>query len=460
MNRPIDMIIEGGRVVTGGAVSEATILISGETIVGVVAPGTLVVGSENAERLDASRKIVIPGVIDAHVHLDSYSGHADSFASLSTAAAFGGVTTMIPYIQGKVGMPVKEFLGNMREEGEAQSLIDFAMHCRLNAPERGGHAPFDDAFDAGVTSFKVFMAYRKRGIMWDDYNLFEALEYIGQRGGVFCCHAENGDVIDYLEDKFAAQGRYTPENFADVRPPEAEAEATFRVLTIAKLARCPLYLVHMSTGEAIALAHQARLTGQQVWTETCPQYVTLTNEEMTRQGGLAKIAPPLRERCELESIWRAAADGSVNTVGSDHAAWPWNNKSLPNEKFPEIVFGMPGVETMLPLMFSEGVAKNRIDLPKLVELLCEAPARIFGLAPKKGVIAVGADADLVLIDPEREWRIEGKDMHSLAGYTAHEGWTIRGKPATTVLRGRVMVQEGRLMQTAGFGRYLPRSIRG
>ncbi len=459
MAKRIDMVVEGGRVVAGGTVAEATVAISEGTIAALLAPGVLPPEAAHAQRIDASGKIVMPGVVDAHVHIANFTPQADTFASMSTAAAFGGVTTAIPYIQGKVGMPAREFLTHFRDEGEAQSLVDFAMHCRLQAPERGVTRQFDDALELGVTSFKMFMAYRKRGIMWDDYSLYEALDCIGQRGGLFCCHAENGDVIDYLEDKFAAEGRYTPDNYLAVRPPEAEVEATFRVLTIARLARCPLYLVHMSTGQGISLAHQAQLAGQPVWVESCPQYLTLTDDDVKRLGGLAKCAPPPRDRSDVDAVWQAVADGSVQTIGSDHAPWPLENKSLPPERFAEVFFGLPGIESMLPVMYSEGVARGRIDLPRMVEVLCEAPARAFGLFPRKGAIAVGADADLVLLDPDREWKITATEMHSQAGYTPYEGWTVRGKPATTILRGKVVVQDGKLMQSPGCGRYLPRVAR-
>ncbi len=459
MVEKIDTLVEGGLVVAGGAVSHVTVAISDGKIAALLAPGMLPPEAAQAQRVDATDKIVMPGVVDAHVHIANFNVQVDSFPSISAAAAFAGVTTVIPYIQGKVGMPVREFLTHFRDEGEAESLVDFGMHCRLQAPERGVTTQFDDAFDLGVTSFKMFMAYRKFGIMWDDYSLYEALEYIGQRGGMFCCHAENGDMIDYLEDKYQAEGRYTPENYLAVRPPEAEIEATFRALNVAKLAKCPLYLVHMSTGRGIALAHEAQLAGQEVWIESCPHYLTLTAEEMKRQGGKTKIAPPLRNQAELDAVWQAVSDRTVQVIGSDHAPYPLENKSLPAERFSEIFFGAPGTETMLPIMYSEGVAKGRIDLPRLVELLCEAPARIFGLAPRKGSITVGADADLVLFDPNAQWKIQAKDMHSQTGYTPYEGWAIQGKPAATIVRGQFVMRDGQLMQSPGYGTYLPRSIR-
>jgi len=446
MGRQIDTLVEGGKVVSGGRVSEATVAIAAGKILGLLSPG-MEVTPGTARRIDASGKIVMPGIIDAHIHFGMFTAHVDDFTSATTAAAYGGVTSVIIYAMGKAGMPVREFLEHWREEGEARSMVDFAMHCRLPAPERGNTRQFTEAFEAGVTSFKMFMAYRNQSIMWDDYSLLEAMEFIGERNGIVCCHAENGDIADYMEDKFQARGQYSPENFLSIRPSEAEVEATYRALTLARLAKCPLYVVHMTTPSAIALVHQARLAGQQVWSETCPQYLALTQEEVVRQGGLAKIAPPLRTKEEREGVWQAVMSGMVDVVGSDHAPYPFEMKSLPRERFAEARFGMPNIETMLGVLYSEGVARGRIDLPRLVELLCEGPARVFGLAPRKGSIAVGADADLVIFDPDAEWRVSSKDLHSRSGYTAYEGWTLRGKLKTTIVRGQVVVEDGELRQS-------------
>ena len=458
MGNQIDTLVEGGMVVAGGMVREATVAIGDGKIVGLLSSG-VDVSSAMARRIDATGKIVMPGIVDAHVHFGMFTAHIDDFTSATTAAAYGGVTTVIIYAMGQPGMPVGEYLEHWRTEGESRSVVDFAMHCRLPAPERGNTRQFVDAFEAGVTSFKIFMAYRNQGIMYDDYSLLEALTFLGERQGIVCVHAENGDLCDYLEDRFKARGQYSPENFLSTRPSDAEVEATYRALTLARLAKCPLYVVHMTTPAAIALVHQARLAGQRAWSETCPQYLALTHDDVIRHGGLAKIAPPLRTSEERDGVWQAVMNGTVDVVGSDHAPYPFEMKSLPRERFLEARFGMPNVETMLGVLYSEGVAKGRIDLPRLVELLCETPAKVFGLAPRKGAIAVGADADLVLFDPDAEWRVHRHDLHSLSGYSAYEGWTLRGKLVSTIIRGEVVVEDGTLRQSAGYGQYLARTPR-
>ena len=456
MGSRIDTLIEGGAVVAGGQVSEATIAIGDGKIVGLLSPG-VPVAEATARRIDASGKLVLPGVVDAHVHFGMFTAHVDDFTSATTAAACGGVTSVVIYAMGTPGMPTREFLNHWRKEGESRSVVDFAMHCRLGAPDRGNTRQFTEAFDAGVTSFKIFMAYRNQGIMYDDWSLAEAMEFIGERRGIVCCHAENGDLCDYLEAKFQSEGRYSPENYLLTRPSEAEVEATHLALTLARLARCPLYVVHMTTPAAIALVHQARLGGQPAWSETCPQYLALTHDDVIRHGGLAKIAPPLRTKEERDGVWQAVMNRTVDVVGSDHAPYPFEMKSLPRERFLEARFGMPNVETMLGVLYSEGVAKGRINLPRMVELLCEEPARVFGLAPRKGRIAVGADADLVVFNPDREWRVSREDLHSKSGYSAYEGWTLRGKVERTIIRGEVVVEDGALRQSPGSGEYLART---
>jgi dihydropyrimidinase len=451
-----DLIVSSDQVVVGERVVAAGIAIQGERIAALLDLEQARQPGLAARTIDASGKVVLPGVIDAHVHHRTRNESADSWESLTRAAAHGGVTTVIPYITGPVGTPLGENLEYQRREGEREALIDFAMHCRLNGPSDEVFEQLPDAFAFGVPSFKLFMAYRKRGIMWDGPPLLRALETLGRLGGIWNCHAEDGDLIDYLEDLFIARDEYRPETYLPSRPHLAEVEAAFRAIQLCRQFGCRLYLVHTSVAAVPPLATQARRSGQPVVVETCPQYLTLTDDDVRRIGGKAKMAPPPRHREDADAIWQGLAFGDVQVVASDHAPWPYEKKSLPPERFAEIPFGAPGVETLLPILYSEGVARGRLSLPGLAELLSGAPARIFGLAPRKGAIALGADADLVVIDPNARWRLDEQQLHSEAGYSNYHGWELQGRPLLSLVRGQVVLDGNHLQVQPGYGIYLPR----
>ncbi len=455
-----DLMVIGERVVVGDGVVAAGIAIKGEQVAALL-------DAEQARRpglatrtIDVGDKIVLPGVIDAHVHHRTLNDTADSWGSLTRGAALGGVTTVIPYIPHCPPMSLGETLEYFRDEGERESVIDFAMHCRLGGPTDDVFDQIPEAFAVGVPSFKMFLAYRKRGIMWDGAPLMRALETIGGLGGTWCCHAENGDLIDFLEDRYIAQGAYTAETYLATRPHVAELEAAFRAIQLASALDCRLYLVHTSVADVLPIAAVARRAGKQVVVETCPQYLTLTDETTRRNGGLAKIAPPMRYPEDNQALWHGLVAGDVQVVASDHAPGPPDKKRYPPERFGEISYGAPGTETLLPLLYSEGVARGRISLPRLAELLSEAPARVFGLYPRKGRIAPGADADLVVIDPTVRWRLDGSTLQSEAGYSNWNGWELEGKPVLSLLRGRVLLDGEELRQGSGGGTYLPRFVDG
>jgi D-hydantoinase len=457
-NAEYDLIVVGDQVVVGERVVAAGIAVKGERIAALLERDEARRPGLAARTIDASGKVVLPGAIDAHVHHRTMNDAADSWESVTRAAAHGGVTTIIPYISGPVGTPLGETLAYQRDEGERQSLVDFAMHCRLNGPSDEVFEQIPDAFALGVPSFKLFMAYRKRGIMWEGQPLMRALDTIGRLGGIWNCHAENGDLIDYLEDRHLERGAYRPENYLATRPHLAEVEAAFRAMQLAAQFDCRLYLVHTSVAGVLPLAREARRSGRRVVVETCPQYLTLTDQDTRRIGGRAKMAPPPRHPADIEALWHGLAFGDVLVVASDHAPWPYEKKSLPPERFAEIPFGAPGVETILLLLYSEGVAKGRLSLPRLAEVLSGAPARTFGLAPRKGAIAPGADADLVIIDPAVRWRLDERQLHSEAGYSNWNGRELQGKPILSLLRGQILLDGDHLCVEPGFGSYLPRSV--
>jgi dihydropyrimidinase len=448
----VDLLISGGRVVAGNAVVDACVAISGERIVALCSPDAAIPATEV---VDARGLYVLPGAIDPHVHFKIFNSMVDDFTTASTAAAYGGVTTIIPFVSGDERMSVAEFVDYWIDQGQRQSVVDFAMHCRLR-PDAALIDQVPDAIMRGITSVKMFQAYRKRGLLFSDDLLLRTMEIVGRHGGLAMVHAENGWVIDHLEDRLAAIGRTGPQHYLASRPHLAEAEAVARAIVLADVAVCPLYIVHLSTREGLEAIAAARARGQHVYAETCPQYLYLTDAEMTRQKGLAKIAPPLRWDRDRDALWGGLDRGDVQTVGSDHAPFTVAEKRIAETNIFEAGFGMPGIETMAPLLWSAGLGSGSLSLPQTVAALSENTAKIFGLYPNKGAIRVGSDADLVLLDPDTEWTIQGAELHSQAGYTCFEGRRVKGKVVASFLRGRPLLREGKIQQAPGYGRYIPR----
>ncbi|MCL6641660.1 MAG: amidohydrolase family protein, partial [Candidatus Rokubacteria bacterium] len=350
---------------------------------------------------------------------------------------------------------VGEALDLFIEEGRRRSLVDFAMHCRLRPdPELIDRIP--EAVERGVPSMKFFLAYRKRGLLFSDDLALRLLEITAGCQGLALVHAENGWVIDHLEDRLAAAGRTAPTDYLASRPHVTESEAVARAITLAELAGCPLYIVHLSTREGLDEVRRARARGAVVFAETCPQYLFLTDAEMARQKGLAKIAPPLRWDRDREALWDGLRDGSVQTIGSDHAPFTAGDKAVGERDIFAAGFGMPGLETMVPLVLGGPGERGGLDPAGLARRLSENAARIFGLYPRKGTLRVGADADFVVWDPDVETTIRAGDLHSRAGYTCFEGWRVRGRIRAVYQRGRALVEDGVLRAGPGAGRFLAR----
>jgi dihydropyrimidinase len=414
-------------IVTGGRLVDATNVIPGDLCIrdgkieAVVrearpGPGTRVV--------DARGCYVLPGILDAHVH----PVYADNLETLSLGAAHGGVTTLLHFVgSGKFAAwgakpewSLEDSIRHFQEEGERTSYLDFGFHAALaQADDYRRSVP--GAVGLGVASFKMFMAYRSRGMMLTDDQLLDAMETIAAAGALAMVHAENGSAIDHLEQKLIAAGRTGPEHYLESRPSLLEAEATARAVVLARIAACPLYVVHVSCREALAVTTRAKAEGQRVFAETCPHYLVLTDDEVRRQGPGAKIGPPLRTRADVDALWGYARDGAVDTVASDHGAHPPEAKRRGADNIFAAAFGVPGTETLLPITYHYGVQEGRIPITRLVDLLAERPAKIFGLYPRKGTWQVGADADLVVLDPAGSVTVTAGSQHSNAGYTPYEG---------------------------------------
>ncbi len=435
-----DLLVRGGRVVSEGDVIRADVAVS-EGVIAAIGPDLDV----NAERtIDASDRYVLPGILDVHTH----PVYLDDLHGLSVTAAHGGVTTLIHYAYVKPGDGLLETIRRFREEGESGSILDFALHGGLFDPKNQSHE-IPDAIAEGVTSFKMFMTYAKLGWMTDDYQLMRTLDIIARAGGMGMVHAENGLATDYLQDRVLEEGRDPKATFVETRPAVLEAEAIHRAIAIARVADCPLYIPHMSAALGIDVVATARAEGQRVYAETCPQYLTLTHEDLLRLGPLLKIGPPLRDEDDRAALWHALAEGAIDTIASDHAP---KEKRIDDDFFAA-PYGSPQVETMLSLVHDEGVRNERVDWLRLVRVLCENPARIFGLYPRKGTLRPGSDADLVIFDPKAEWTIERVHQHSQALYSAYEGRICVGKPVTVIQRGVVVVEEGGLVARPGCGRF-------
>lgn len=456
----VDTIVEGGRVVTPSEVVETDIAIRAGRI---VALGPAAALPPAARRVDVGGRYVLPGLIDCHVHLGPVY---DDWRTGPLAAAHAGLTTVLSFVEvdAEAGETLPRALGRLREEAGAQSVVDFGFHFILN------NQPYlldglAETFRQGVTSYKLFMTYKRRPHrMCSDEFIARAMERIAALGGLCQLHCENGDVLFYLEEKAIAEGRVRPTDFPATCPDWAEEEAINRAIRLGAMTGCPVYVVHLSTRLGLERIRQAQAAGQTVWTETCPQYLLLTDQAMETWGPLAKIGPPLRPAGgpDREALWQGAARGSIATVASDHSPRPraqkepgWKNIFVDPAGKP-IPFGSPSLETLVPLMWSEGVVRRGLGPTWMARVMAENPARIFGLHPGKGGIRIGADADLTVIDPDAEGVITVEDHKGIAGWTLYEGWKVRGRVAMTMLRGEILVQDGRLQRRPGSGRFLER----
>ncbi len=454
----VDTVVVSDRIVTATEVFEGAVAIKDGRI---VALGPQNVLPDAANVIDARGKIVFPGAIDCHVHLGP---EYDDWRGGPEIAALAGLTTILVFVLTEGAETLPQSITRQKDEHEKSSVLDFGYHFilqnRLSVLEG-----IPEAVRMGVPSFKMFMTYKKRGDrMCSDDFICRALEVIGGAGGLAQFHCENGDVIAYLEDKALAAGKVAPTDFPATCPPWTEEEAINRVIHMGGLTNAPVYVVHLSTQLGLERIKRAQALGQRVFTETCPQYMLLSEQEMVKWGPLAKIGPPLRPAGgrDREALWDGVAQGFISSVASDHSPRPkkmkepgWKNIFV-DDAGKVVPFGSPGLETLVPLVYGEGVVKRGLPLTWMARVLGENPARIFGLYPRKGAIRLGADADLTIIDPEPEVTIRVADHKGIAGWTLYEGWPERGRPWMTLLRGEALLRNGKLEQAPGFGRFLAR----
>jgi dihydropyrimidinase len=453
----MDLIIKNGMVVTATESYRADIGVDGGTIA--------LIGRDlsGEEVIDAAGMLVLPGGVDPHTHMElPFMGSisADDFRTGTIAAACGGTTTIIDFAIQSAGQTLRQALDIWLKKAEGKACIDYGMHVAIGAMDDERMAEMGDMVGLGVPSFKVFMAY-KGSFMVDDETLFRALLRAKEIGGLIAVHAENGDILHYLINKHVAEGKREPIWHARSHPPEAEAEATHRAVVMAGMTGAPLYVVHMTAGDALEALKAGRAKGFKVFGETCPQYLMFSVEKYAEpgfEGAKYVMSPPLREKGDAEALWKGLAGGDLQAVGTDHC--PFNfvgQKDMGKDDFSKIPNGMPSVETRLPLLYHFGVNQGRFSVNRFVELVATGPARLFGLLPRKGTISVGADADLVLWDPNKEHRLTRESLHMNVDYSPYEDVTVRGYPALTLQRGKVIVRNNQFVGDVGAGKFLKRS---
>jgi dihydropyrimidinase len=456
----MSVLIKGGRIVTASDDYIADVFVDGERV--------SLIGESldmDADRvIDASGKLVLPGCVDPHTHLDMPFGGTvtiDDVESGQTAAAFGGTTCHVDFcIQGK-GQSFADALEVWRSKATDKQVIDMGYHIAIT------DLSFDGALDElatlpdqGVTSYKLFMAY-KGALMVDDETLFRSMEVAAKSGALVMVHAENGDAIDVLVKEALAAGHTEPHWHALTRPPETEGEATNRAIQLARVAGSPLYVVHVSCKESVEPIALARAKGWDVWGETCTQYLFVDYTFLERpnfEGAKYVYTPPPRDKANQDVLWDAVRTDVLSAISTDHCAFSWDGqKSLGRDDFSKIPNGGPGLENRLQMIHNFGVRGGRISLNRMVELLATNPAKLFGLYPRKGTLAVGSDADIVVFDPEMRVTITAKDQHSRVDYNLYEGTEVVGSPETVLLRGNVLIDDGELVQPPGIGRYIARA---
>jgi dihydropyrimidinase len=449
-----ELVLRGGTVVTASDSVLADIAIRDGRIVSIGAD--LAAGDQE---IDVRGMQVLPGGVDVHTHLDAPVGNVtavDDFESGTAAAACGGITTICDYAWQQPGQTIAAGIDTWKAKASGKAHVDYGFHVILSeaSPERLAEIPSIVA--AGYPSFKVFMI-PEFGI--GDDGILRVMAAAQAAGAIVNVHAENGAMLALCADEMLAAGRRDPRFYAESRPVLAEAEATRRALDYAALTGAEVYIVHLSCADALAAVRAARAAGQRAWAETRPIYLALT-EERYAVGGLeaAKFvgAPPLRSAVDQAALWTGLRNGDIHVIGSDNTSWTSEQKAAGQDDFTRVPYGVPGLETEMQVIYSEGVSTGRISANTLAAVFATNPARIFGLYPRKGTIAVGSDADLVVFDPRRTTTIDARRLHSRAGYDPFEGFKITGVPTLTISRGEVIAREGELVSRAGRGLHLAR----
>jgi dihydropyrimidinase len=457
------VLIQNGTIVNADSTTQADLLIDG-AIIKEIRGGIPTAAADTI--VDATGLLLLPGGIDAHTHLDMPFGgtnSADDFETGTRAAAIGGTTTIVDFAIQARGTKMRTALDTWWKKAEGKACIDYGLHMIVTDLPDAGLEDMDDMVREGVASFKLFMAY-PGVLMVDDATIFKAMRQTAKNGALICMHAENGSVIDVLVRQALAEGKSAPIYHALTRPTRAEAEAVHRAIAMAEMAGVPVYIVHLSSEDALNQVREARDRGLPAFAETCPQYLLLSLEDVADagwEGAKYVFTPPLRERRNQPKLWEGLRRDNLQVVSTDHCPFCFKDqKALGKDDFTKIPNGGPGIENRLQLLHHHGVGLGNISLNRFVELVSTAPARIFGMHPQKGVLAPGSDADIVLWDTAAAHTISAATHHMRVDYSMFEGFHVRGNARDVYSRGELIVSKGNFIGRPGRGQYLRREARG
>src|SRR6266545_254326 len=462
----MSILIRGGSVVSATGVHAADVLIEGEKIAALAAPdaGLTEAWAASADSvIDAAGRYVLPGGIDVHTHMEMPFGGTqsnDTFATGTTAAAWGGTTTIVDFAVQPKGQSLLSTLDKWHEKADGNCAIDYGFHMIISDVNEGTLKEMDACVAAGVNSFKMFMAYP--GVFYaTDGEILLAMQRAADNGSLIMMHAENGIAIDQLVAQALAKGQTDPLYHGITRPAELEGEATHRAGVLAKVTGAPLYIVHLSSSPALEAVRTARDKGQNMFAETCPQYLYLSLDDMAKpdfEGSKYVCSPPVRPKEEQDTLWRGLRTNDLSVVSTDHCPFCFNEqKEMGRGDFSKIPNGLPGVEHRMDLLH-QGVVKGEISLARWVDVASTTPARMFGLYPRKGVIAPGSDADIVVYDPAATQTLSVETHHMNVDYSAYEGMEITGKVASVLSRGRVVIADGEFRGATSYGQFLQRDL--
>ncbi|WP_207510343.1 dihydropyrimidinase [Longitalea luteola] len=454
----MSLLIKNGRIITADADYTADIFVVDETIQAIGQH----LGVSADREIDATDQLVFPGGIDPHVHLDMpFMGtfSSDNYETGTRAALFGGTTMVIDFILQKQGNSLQAALDEWRSRSDNNCVGDYSFHMAVTDFNDNTRPEIRKMIEReGIVSFKTFMAY-KGALMIDDRQMIGLMEEVKKYGGLINVHATNGDMIDYLVAKHRAEKKLSPLYHYLSQPEITEAEASERFVDMTYYTGCPGYIVHLTCEGALNAVRNATRRNQKVFVETCIQYLLLDASlyEKDFEGARWVMSPPLRQQKDQETLWAGINQGLVQVVATDHCPFKWEQKLIGREDFSKIPNGHPAIENRMELLYSEGVHKGRISLNKYVEVACTNPAKIFGMFPRKGTLAPGSDADIVIFDPAEQHTLSAATHHMNVDYSAYEGWPVTGKVKKVILRGQLAIDNGKCLVEKGYGKFIKRN---